>query len=265
LGIRLERGRAFTPADADCAAAVCPAILSREAAREMWDGADPLGKRMTVDAAHALEVIGVAADASSEIAQPVQALMMYVPWRPNARLYQPFLRVEDSRSGVVKRVSTVVNERFAGAVVAPITVEEQLNLITDAFQRIGEVVGIMAAITAILAIVGVYGVIALAAKRRLKEMGIRLALGARRADAYRAMVAPNARPVVVGLAVGAMFVTAAAVESDRLLAQRFPVKLVDPIAFVLAALALAAAATVAMLLPARRATRVDPAVVLRQE
>ena len=265
LGIRLERGRAFTPADADCAAAVCPVILSREAAREMWDGADPLGKRLTLDASHSLVVVGIAADASSEIAQPVQALMMYVPWRPNIRLYQPFLRVDDSRGGVIKSVSSLVNERFAGSVAAPITVEEQLNFITDAFQRVGQVVGIMAAITAILAIVGVYGVIALAAKRRLKEMGIRIALGARRSDAYRAMVMPNARPVVIGLIVGAMFATALAIESDRLLAQHFPVKLVDPIAFVLAGLTLAAAATVAMLVPARRATRVDPAVVLRQE
>ncbi len=123
----------------------------------------------------------------------------------------------------------------------------------------------MAAITAILAIVGVYGVIALAAKRRLKEMGIRLALGTRRSDAYRAMVVPNARPVVMRLIVGAMFATAMAVESDRLLAQHFPVRLVDPIAFVLAGLALAAAAAVAILVPARRATTVDPAVVLRQQ
>jgi ABC-type antimicrobial peptide transport system permease subunit len=79
------------------------------------------------------------------------------------------------------------------------------------------------------------------------------------------MVAPNARPVVGGLVVGALFATAMAVEADRLLAQEFPVKIVDPIAFVIAALALAAAAALAMLVPARRATSVDPALVLRQE
>jgi ABC-type antimicrobial peptide transport system permease subunit len=191
--------------------------------------------------------------------------MVYTPWRPNARLYQAFLRVGDSRGGVVQRVASVVNERFAGAVAAPITVEEQLTLLTDAFQRIGEVVGVMAAITAVLAIVGVYGVVALAARRRLKEMGIRLALGARKADVYRAMVAPNARPVTIGLVVGAVLATVAAIESDRLLAQEFPVKLVDPIAFVVAALILAAAVALAMLVPARRATTVDPALVLRQD
>jgi predicted permease len=265
FGVRVERGRAFTAADAGCVAAVCPAVLSRETARELWGGGDPLGKRLSIDATHGLEVVGVASDASSEIAEPVQALMVYTPWRPNARLYQPFVLVDDSRSGVIKGVAALVNERFAGAVAAPVTVEQQLTFLTDAFQRIGEAVGLMAAITAVLAIVGVYGVVALAARRRSKEMGIRLALGARRMDVYRAMVAPNVRPVVTGLMVGALFATAMAVESDRLLAQEFPVKIVDPAAFVVAGMALAVAVAIAMLVPARRATAVDPATVLRQE
>jgi predicted permease len=265
FGVRVERGRAFTAADAGCAAAVCPAVLSRETARELWGGGDPLGKRLSIDATHGLEVVGVVSDASSEIAEPVQALMVYTPWRPNARLYQPFVLVDDSRSGVIKGVAVMVNERFAGAVAAPVTVEQQLTFLTDAFQRIGEAVGLMAAITAVLAIVGVYGVVALAARRRSKEMGIRLALGARRMDVYRAMVAPNVRPVVTGLMVGALFATAMAVESDRLLAQEFPVKIVDPAAFVVAGMALAVAVAIAMLVPARRATAVDPATVLRQE
>jgi ABC-type antimicrobial peptide transport system permease subunit len=84
-------------------------------------------------------------------------------------------------------------------------------------------------------------------------------------DVYRAMVAPNARPIVTGLAVGAVFATLLAVESDRLLAGVFPVRIVDPIAFVFAVLGLAASVTIAMLVPARKATAVDPARVLRQE
>jgi predicted permease len=264
FGIRVERGRAFTAADAECAS-VCPAIVSRETARELWDRVDPLGRRLVIDATHSLEVVGIAADAPSEIAEPVQALMVYTSWRPNARLYQPFLRVNDARNGVVRRVASIVNERFAGAVAAPIVVDQQLRRITDAFQRIGEVVALMAGITAVMAIVGVYGVVALAARRRLKEMGIRLALGARRADVYRAMIGPNARPVILGLVTGALFATGMAVESDRLLAQVFPVRIVDPVAFVGAGLALACVVAIAMVVPARRATTVDPAMVLRQE
>jgi len=265
LGIRLDRGRAFTAADADCVAAVCPSIVSREAARELWGGADPLGQRLTIDAAHSLVVVGIVSDATSKIAEPAQALMLYTPWRPNARLYQPFLKVDDAGSGVARRAASAVSQRFAGAVAAPQTVQEELTQLTDAFQRVGQVVGIMAAITAILAICGVYGVVALAARRRLKEMGIRLALGARPRDVYRAMILPNARPLALGLGLGALFATVAAIEADRLLAAEFPVRLLDPPAFLLAGLGLAVAVTIAMLVPARRATAVDPASVLRQE
>lgn len=265
LGIRVERGRSFTSADAECAETLCPAIVSHEAARELWGSADPLGQHLTVDATHSLLVIGIASDASSEIAEPVQALMLYTPWRPNRRLYQPFLKVEDAGSGITRRLSSLVSERFAGAVAAPQTLDEQLMLLVAAFRRIGQVVGLTAAITAMLAICGVYGVVALAARRRVKEMGIRLALGARPRDLYQAMVAPNAWPLAIGLVLGALFATGAAIESDRLLAEVFPVRLVDPIAFLLAALALATAVTIAMLLPARRATVVDPALVLRQD
>ena len=265
FGIRIDRGRAFTLADADCTSAVCPVIVSREAARELWGSTDPLGRRLAVDAEHTLLVVGIAADASSAIAEPAQGLMMYTPWRPNARLYQPFVKVEDAGTGVVRRLTSMVTERFAGAVAAPRTVEEELTLVNDALQRIGEVVGLMAGITALLAIVGVYGVVSLAARQRLKEMGIRLALGARRINVYVAMVAPNARPIVIGLAVGAMFTTLFAVEADRLLGGVFPVRTLDPIAFSCAVLALAASVTIAMLLPARRATTVDPARVLREE
>jgi putative ABC transport system permease protein len=265
LGLRLERGRAFTMADADCTAAVCPSIVSLEAARELWGNADPLWQQLTIDAKHSLAVVGIVSDATSKIAEPAQALMLYTPWRPNARLYQPFVKVDDAGNGVVRRVTAAVSERFAGAVAAPQTVQEELTVLTDAFQRVGEVVGIMAAITSILGISGVYGIVALAARRRLKEMGIRLALGARPSDVYRAMIVPNARPLALGLALGALFATVAAMESDRLLAAEFPVRLLDPPAFLLAGLGLAVAVTIAMLVPARRATAVDPAVVLRQE
>jgi hypothetical protein len=180
FGIHIDGGRAFAAADADCVASVCPAIVSRET----WRGGDALGRRIVIDATHAFQVAGAAADAPREIAEPLQALMIYTSCRPNARLYEPFLRLDNAGSGVVRHVASIVNERFAGAAVAPIAVDEQLRMITNAFQRIGEVVGLMVAFTAILAILGVYGVVALAAKRRLKEMGVRLALGARPVDVY---------------------------------------------------------------------------------
>jgi len=265
LGVRIERGRSFATSDVGCTASVCPVVVSRETARELWGSADPLGQRLTIDRSHAFEVVGVATDAASDIANQSQSLMLYQAWRPDEPFNQPFIRVDRDADAVARAAATALIQRFPGLIAAPKTLDAELSLVTDAFQRVGGIVGGVAMITALLAIVGVYGVIALAAKRRLKEMGIRIALGAKRADIYRAMIAPNARPVAIGLVVGATLSTLLAVGSDRLLASIFPVRIFDPLAFVVAAIALAAAATLAMFVPARRATGVDPSRILHQD
>jgi ABC-type antimicrobial peptide transport system permease subunit len=79
------------------------------------------------------------------------------------------------------------------------------------------------------------------------------------------MVTPNVRPILIGLVLGTVFSTLLAIESDRFLNAIFPVKLVDSIAFLLAVFSLVVAVTVAMLIPARRATMLHPALVLRQD
>ncbi|HSQ32464.1 MAG TPA: ABC transporter permease [Gemmatimonadaceae bacterium] len=265
FGIRVQRGRGLRAADADCDAAICAAVISREVARELWGATDPIGQRVALDRSHSFEIVGVAADAPSDIAERAQALMVYRAWHPAEKLYQPFVRADRDPDRVGRNAAGAIMQRFAGAVAAPRTVEAEVRMSTDAFQRIGVVVGSVAAIAALLAIVGVYGVIALAAKRRLKEMGIRIALGARPAHVYRAMIQPDARAVVIGLLIGSILATTLAAVSDRLLAAVFPVRIVDPIAFVIAGLSLAAAALVAMLVPARRVASLEPARVLRQD
>jgi len=264
LGIRIERGRALASSDVGCEA-VCPVVVSRETARALWASADPIGQRLTVDRSHALEVVGVAVDAASDIASRSQSLMVYQAWGPDGPFNQPFIRTDRNADAIARAAATSLIQRFPGLVAAPKTLDAQLSLVTDAFQRVGGVVGAVAMITGLLAIVGVYGVIALAAKRRLKEMGIRITLGARRADVYRAMIVPNARPVATGLLIGAALSTLLAIACDRVLATVFPVRIFDPLAFLVAATSLAFVATFAMFLPARQATRVDPSSVLRED
>jgi putative ABC transport system permease protein len=263
FGIRLQRGRPFNANDADCDAPVCPVVISREVAGEVWGANDPIGQRLTLDRSHAYEIIGVAADTPSDVAERAQALMLYRPWHPDQKLYQPFLRANRDPDRVGRAAAAAIVQQFAGAVAAPRTVQAEVRMMTEAFQRIGFVVGSVAVIAALLAIVGVYGVIALAAKRRLKEMGIRIALGARPAHVYRAMIQPNARTVAIGLVIGSVFATTLAAVGDQLLAAVFPVRIVDPVAFLVAGLTLAAAALVAMLVPARRVASIEPARVLR--
>jgi predicted permease len=265
FGIRVQRGRALRADDVDCDAAVCAVVVSREAARALFGAADPIGQHLTLDRSHAFEIVGVAADAPSDIAERAQALMVYRPWHPALKLYQPFVHADRDVDRVGRAAAGAIMQRYAGVVAAPRTVQAEIKLLTDAFQRIGAVVGSVAAIAALLAIVGAYGVIALAAKRRLKEMGIRIALGARPAHVYRAMVQPNARAVTIGLVIGAILATALAALCDRLIGALFPVRIVDPIAFLVAGLTLAVAALVAMLVPARRVASLQPARVLRQD
>lgn len=265
FGVRMQRGRALRPDEADCDGAVCAAVVSREVARELFGATDPIGQHLALDRSHALEIVGVAADAPSDIAERAQALMVYRAWHPAQKLYQPFVHATRDPDRVGRAAAAAIAQRLAGAVAAPKTVEAEIRMLTDTFQRMGVVVGSVAAIAALLAVVGAYGLIALAAKRRLREMGIRIALGARPAHVYRAMVRPNARAVVIGLVVGAIVATALAALCDRLLAAVFPVRIVDPIAFLAAGLTLAVAALVAMLLPARRVASLEPARVLRQD
>jgi predicted permease len=265
FGIRLLRGRDFNAGDTDCSAAICPAIVSRETARELWPNRDPIGETLAIASGASLQVVGVVTDASSDVAEPAQALMVYRPWTPTTQMYHPFVRFDGDADAASRAIQTAIVRRFPGSASAPETVQRTLERVTDAFARIGVLVAAVAAISALLAIIGVYGVISLAARRRTKEMGIRIALGARHADIYRAMLGGSVQPVFVGLMCGAMGATVLTFVVDRMLSAVFPIRIADPVASVSATALLAIVAVVAMLLPARRAMQVDPVTALRTD
>jgi ABC-type antimicrobial peptide transport system permease subunit len=114
----------------------------------------------------------------------------------------------------------------------------------------------------LLAAIGLYGVISFLVAQRTREMGVRIALGAGRADVLRLVLAQGGRLIVVGIAIGA----AVAAASTRLFgSMMYGVSPVDPVVYVGTAALLGAVGFVALLIPARRATRVDPLVALRAE
>jgi putative ABC transport system permease protein len=118
----------------------------------------------------------------------------------------------------------------------------------------------------ILAVIGIYGVVAFAVSRRTKEMGIRIALGASSKDIYRAVLGASGRSIAIGLLVGLAISIATWLAVAPLLREvSFAVNVLDPVIYGLTAILLAGVALSAMLGPARRATRVDPMMALRDE
>ncbi|MBO0722962.1 MAG: FtsX-like permease family protein [Blastocatellia bacterium] len=123
----------------------------------------------------------------------------------------------------------------------------------------------LGAIAVTLAALGIYGVVSFDISRRAREMGIRLALGARKRDIYGAVFVGGGRPIVVGLLVGLALALGGASALTRLLSTDYVMNPYDPLAFVAAVTLLVAVAVGAMLGPSRRATHVDPLVSLRDE
>ena len=113
-----------------------------------------------------------------------------------------------------------------------------------------------------LAAIGLYGVISFLVAQRTREMGVRIALGARRADVLTLVLAQGGRLIVTGIVIGA----AVAMASTRLFgSMMYGVSAVDPVVYIGTAALLGAVGFVALIVPARRATRVDPLVALRAE
>jgi putative ABC transport system permease protein len=147
--------------------------------------------------------------------------------------------------------------------VASVRTMDQIVGAWSAERRLNTVVlAALGALALVLAVVGIYGVIAYMVAQRTREMGVRLALGARPADVLRLVVRQGAALAGAGIAVG----LAGAWEATRSMrSMLYSVSATDPATFVGVALVLAAAALAASFIPARRATRVDPVVALRSE
>ena len=119
-----------------------------------------------------------------------------------------------------------------------------------------------AGIAMLLAAIGIYGVIAYSVAQRTQEIGVRMALGARRADVLRLVLRQGAALALIGIAIGWMGALALTRTLSSLL---FAVKATDPITFIAVPLGLIGVALAASFLPARRATRIDPVIALRYE
>jgi predicted permease len=264
LGIPILAGRTFT--DADRGHPVV--ILSARTAERLWPGQDPLGRRLhTGDTDSPLaRVIGIAADARSVDLREIDALMVYEPYWIDGDPDDDVafaLRVAADPVAVASAARARIRAVVPDAPVSQMLLlhaRVQETLSGPRFQAV--LMLLFSAVAFIIANVGVYGVSAYLVARRARELGIRAALGAGSGVLYGLIFRGMLRPVALGLAGG----LAGALILGRVMARALgDVPAVDPLALATIAAAVLGAAVAASLGPARRAARVDPATVLRQE
>ncbi|HEY1434550.1 MAG TPA: ADOP family duplicated permease, partial [Thermoanaerobaculia bacterium] len=262
MKIPLRRGRAFT--DADRADSPGVILISEAMARRFWPNQDPIGKRLVAAFApeKPREVVGIVGDVKFRgLDHPDPVAAMYVPFEQIPRAGVA-LAIR-ARGSVASAATAAVHAVDPTQPVDQILSMEQLLATSVSRQRFGMLLlASFAALALVLAAVGIYGVLAYAVRHRRREIGIRMALGARMSDVLRLVVVQGMRPALLGMAIG----LAAALALTRGLSSLiYGVSATDPFTLGAVAGVLAAVALAACLVPALRATRVDPMKALRDD
>ncbi len=257
------RGRVFN--ERDTAAGQPVVVINQTTATRYWPGQDAVGKHLANSRDRVQrEIVGVVADVkfgglNAASTEEMYLPMAQAPW-PTMTLV---VRSSANPQPLVAAVRAKIAESDPDLPVTGILSMEEVVATSVAQPRIiMQFVGVFAGFALLLAAIGIYGVVAYSVTTRKQEMGIRVALGARPADILRLVVGQGMRMTFLGVALGVVVSLAL----TRLLASLlFGVHATDPFVFIAAALVLAATAFAACYIPARRATRVDPIVVLRYE
>jgi putative ABC transport system permease protein len=262
IGVPLLKGRAFSEDDTSQSPATI--LINETLARRFIPGEDPIGKRLiTFGRPH--EIVGVVGDARQGALNLPPSPEIYFPNTQRAFGQQVSLVVRTnvdpaSLGDAVRRAAQSVNPdapvfrvRTMREVIAGSMAQERFNTI---------LMTLFAVVAMLLGAVGLYGVMAYSVTQRTREIGIRVALGARRADVLRLVIRQGLRLVALGLALGLMAALALTRLMKKLL---FDVSATDPMTFAGVASLLALVALLACWIPARRAANVDPMVALRCE
>jgi predicted permease len=272
VGIPIVRGRTFT--DAELAAESRALIVTEATARRFWPDRDPIGQMLTMmvgtdGGSVDYRVVGVAKDAQITGIGEIVSDYVYFPagnFAGGGPLSQAVLqllaRSRVSFGATVAGIRAAAAELDPGLVVQVTPLEANLEIWRSLAGLVSTLSMSLGALALVLASVGVYGVVAYAVGRRVRELGIRIALGASARSVVALMLKRTMRPVVVGAIVG---IVAAAGASRILSGVLFGVSPLDPVGLGGATLFMLAVALTAGFLPARRATRVDPMTTLRYE
>jgi putative ABC transport system permease protein len=262
LGIPLLRGRSVQDDDSENRPLVT--VISASMAARFWPGIDPIGHRIAIDEDKPMTIVGVVGDVRHVSLEAAPNPTFYVPYRQDPWAAMQFaLRTSAPPDGVRRAIQSAIAQVDKDQPVGgTLTMDEFLSR-TLARRRFGvTLLTSFGVIAVVLAAVGLYGVLAFIVGERRREIGVRMALGARPRDIAADLLGEGLRIAIAGVAGG----VALALVATRLLnALLFGTSPTDAATFVSAAALIVAIAACASLVPAVRASRVDPLVALRDE
>jgi predicted permease len=266
LGMTILRGRDFSPQDNETAPRV--AIVNEAFARYYFGSRDPIGRRFDrgEEDGGEVEIVGVVKDAKAESVKEQTPRTFYVPFLqdPSAWRETTFqVRTTGDPLAVVAAVRREVQSLEPNLPVFRVkTLEEQVDETLGQERLVATLASLFGVLALLLACAGLYGVFSYSVSRRTRELGVRIALGAKRSDVLSLVLRQGMTLALVGIALG---VSGAFVVTRYLESLLFGVRATDPLTFAVTSIVLAIVALAACYIPARRATKVDPVIALRSE
>src|SRR5881398_3320303 len=260
-GVTLLAGRDFNEHDTADGQKVC--LISQAGAKQVFSGENPIGKTLFLASAQ-WEIVGIVGDVRSLQVAEAPGMEFYRPWAQyNFPLVNITVRTNLKVDAVTKLVQSALTKVNPGlAIAVPQTMDAVVARALGQARLMMWLLGIFAGAALLLATVGIYGAVAYTVEQRTGEIGVRMALGAQTRDVLSLVVNQGMKPVVSGLALGII----ATFALNRLIAaQLYQVSAYDPLLLGGATVLLTVTALLACLIPARRATYVDPITALRAE
>jgi len=241
-------------------------VINETLARRLWPNESAVGKQMGLgrDLKDALQVIGVARDSKIKtLGEPPRNIMYVSVDQTYAGRMNLVVRAPGGGGGVIEGVRQAVKEIDPRMPVYKVTtIEQHLTWAFWAQNMAAALATAFGLLALALAAVGIYGVVSYTVARRTKEIGIRVALGAQARDILRIVLGQGMLLTLVGLVAG---LAAALYLARQLTSLLYGLSPGDPATYIIVALVLALVALLACLIPARRATKVDPMIALRYE